>query len=260
MTETIVYTVGMCTLAIFVRQLPGLPLVIAANRDEFLDRAATAPALLSLSPRIVGGRDLRAGGTWLAISEHGVAAGLLNRRTHALPDASKRSRGELPMLALAAGSAAAAATRIRALAGDAYNAFNLLVADRDGAWVAQNHAGGIRVTPLDRGVHLVSNLDVNDPTCPKIAHSHTRFVSAGEAFARDRDESRFREALHAIVSDHTLSLDPRLPDALGAICVHAGGFGTRCSSLLVLDDAGGWQHWFAPGPPCERAYEPSLVP
>ena len=39
------------------------------------------------------------------------------------------------------------------------------------------------------------------------------------------------------MSDHTLTLDPRLPDALGAICVHAGRFGTRSSSLLFLDAA-----------------------
>jgi uncharacterized protein with NRDE domain len=250
----------MCTLAIFVRQLPGLPLVIVANRDEFLDRDATGPELLAASPRIVGGRDLRAGGTWLAISADGVVAGLLNRRTEAMPVASKRSRGELPMLALAAGSAAAAAREIQALPGDAYNAFNLLVADRHEAWVAQNHDDAMRMTPLDQGLHLVSNLDVNDPTCPKIARSHARFAAAGDAFSRDRDEARLRRELHAIVADHTLTLDPRLPDALGAICVHAGGFGTRCSSLLLLDDTGRWRHWFAAGPPCQRAYEPALVP
>jgi uncharacterized protein with NRDE domain len=250
----------MCTLAIFVGQFPGLPLVIAANRDEFLDRTATGPELLATTPRVVGGRDLQAGGTWLAISEPGTVAGVLNRRTEALPLASKRSRGELPMMALAAGSAAAAAPRIRALDGDAYNAFNLLVADRDEAWVAQNHADAVRLTSLDRGLHLISNLDIDDPTCPKIARSHTRFAAAGEQFTRDRDAPRFRDELHAIVADHTLTLDPRLPDALGAICVHAGRFGTRCSSLLFLDDAGRWQHWFAAGPPCEHAFEATIVP
>ena len=250
----------MCTLAIFVQSLPGFPLVIAANRDEFLDRDATGPALLTAAPRIVGGRDLRAGGTWLAISEHGVVAGLLNRRTEALPLASKRSRGELPMFALEERTAAAAAARIGALDGETYNAFNLLVADRDEAWVAQNHDHEMRITPLATGLHLVSNLDVDDPTCPKIARSHLRFAAAGDAFTADRDETRFRDALHAIVADHTLTLDPRLPDALGAICVHAGRFGTRCSSLLFLDEAGRWRHWFADGPPCERTYEPALAP
>lgn len=250
----------MCTLAIYVRQLPGLPLVIAANRDEFLDRAATDPELLTTKPRTVGGRDLRAGGTWLAISEDGIVAGLLNRRTEAAPVASKRSRGELPMMALAAGSAAAAADVLRGLDGDAYNAFNLLVADRGEAWVAQNHGHEMRFTPLEPGLHLISNLDVDDPTCPKIARSHTRFAAAGDAFARDGDAVAFRRALHAIVADHTLTLDPRLPDALGAICVHAGRFGTRCSSLLFLDDAGRWGHWFAAGPPCTSDFTPALTP
>jgi uncharacterized protein with NRDE domain len=146
------------------------------------------------------------------------------------------------------------------LDGNAYNAFNLLVADRTGAWVAQNHVDGIRLTPLERGLHLVSNLDVDDPTCPKIARSHARFAAAGAAFVIARDEAGLRTALHTIVADHTLTLDPRLPDALGAICVHAGPFGTRCSSLLFLDEAGRWRHWFAAGPPCQKPYEATLVP
>jgi uncharacterized protein with NRDE domain len=250
----------MCTLAIYVRQLPGLPLVIAANRDEFRDRPATGPVELARTPRVVGGRDLQAGGTWLAISAPGLVAGLLNRRTEALPLASKRSRGELPMMALRAETAAEAAARIRALDGDTYNAFNLLVADRHEAWVAQNHGAEMRITMLEPGLHLVSNLDVDDPTCPKIARSHVRFADAGAAFVAAGDEARFRDALHAIVADHTLTLDPRLPDALGAICVHAGRFGTRSSSLLLLDDGGRWRHWFADGAPCERSYEPALVP
>jgi len=250
----------MCTLAIYVRHLPGFPLVIAANRDEFVDRPATGPELLASAPRVVGGRDLQAGGTWLAISERGAVAGILNRRTEAAPVATKRSRGGLPMLALAAGSAAAAEPVIAALGGDDYNAFNLLVADRERAWVAQNHGTKMRITPLETGLHLVSNLDVNDPTCPKIARSHVRFAAAGDAFAGDGDAERFRRELCAIVSDHTLTLDPRLPDALGAICVHAGRFATRSSSLLFLDDAGRWQHWFAPGAPCTSEHAPALVP
>ena len=250
----------MCTLAIYVRQLPDLPLVIAANRDEFLDREATGPELLATAPRVVGGRDLRAGGTWLAISERGTVAGLLNRRTEAAPVASKRSRGELPLLALAAGTATAGVEVLRSFDGDAYNAFNLLVADRAAAWVVQNHGREMRCTALDPGLHLISNLDVDDPTCPKIARSHARFSAAGDAYGRDRDATAFRRELHAIVADHTLTLDPRLPDALGALCVHAGRFGTRCSSLLFLDPNDAWQHWFASGPPCVTEFAPAPIP
>src|SRR6266850_2262989 len=64
-----VYTPRMCTLAVYVRQFADTPLVVAANRDEFFARPATPPELLTTAaPRIVGGRDLRAGGTWLGIN------------------------------------------------------------------------------------------------------------------------------------------------------------------------------------------------
>ncbi|MFM8410648.1 MAG: NRDE family protein, partial [Alphaproteobacteria bacterium] len=52
----------MCTLALFSRVLPGLPLVVAANRDEFLARPTASPGLLSDAPQVFGGRDLVAGG------------------------------------------------------------------------------------------------------------------------------------------------------------------------------------------------------
>jgi uncharacterized protein with NRDE domain len=150
---------------------------------------------------------------------------------------------------------------LAALDPDAYNAFNLLVADRNGAWVAQNQPGAMHVIALDSGVHVLTNLDVNDPECPKIARSHRLFAEAGAAFGRDGDRAGLRRALRTILADHTTALDPRLPDALGALCVHHEGvFGTRCSSLLFLAADGSWEHWFADGPPCSTEYAAALVP
>jgi uncharacterized protein with NRDE domain len=250
----------MCTLAIYVRQFAEFPVVVAANRDEFLARPATSPLLLSNAPRIVGGQDLLAGGTWLGISEHGVVAGLLNRRTVDAPVEGKRSRGLLMLDTLAAPSAAAAVETFAATDPTTYNAFTLLVADARDAWAVQNRPEGMELTALDPGVHVLSNLDVHDPTCPKVARSHERFARAGDAFRADGDLPAFRTALRTILSDHTIALDPRLPDALGSLCVHTETFGTRCSSLLFGDAHGGWQHWFADGPPCRAAYEPALTP
>ena len=68
----------MCLLVVLSRVIPGAPLVVAANRDEWLDRPALAMTSLSEAPRIRGGRDQRAGGTWLATSESGLVAGLTN--------------------------------------------------------------------------------------------------------------------------------------------------------------------------------------
>jgi uncharacterized protein with NRDE domain len=250
----------MCTLAVYVRQFPAAPLVVAANRDEFLARPATAPLLLAAAPRVVGGRDLLAGGTWLGISERGMAAGLLNRRSAEPPVDGKRSRGLLVMEALAADTAAAAARALAATDPATYNGFTVLLADAESALAVQNRPEGMHVTPLEPGVHVLSNLDVHDPTCPKVALSHERFARAGAAFRASGDAAAFRAALRAVLSDHTLALDPRLPDALGSLCVHTESFGTRCSSLLFLDDRGRWQHWFADGPPCRTPYAPALTP
>src|SRR6202051_1248519 len=88
----------MCLLVVVSRLDPGAPLVVGANRDEQLVRPAVAMTVLrDAHPRIVGGRDEEAGGTWLAVNEHGVVAGLTNRPSPDGRDLSKRSRGELPI-------------------------------------------------------------------------------------------------------------------------------------------------------------------
>src|SRR6266436_5417239 len=100
----------MCTLAIYFRTFADYPVIIAANRDEYLARPALPPTSLLDEPRVIGGKDLRASGTWLGINEHGLVAGLLNRRNgDSENDASLRSRGLLCLDALRYSSAPEAA-------------------------------------------------------------------------------------------------------------------------------------------------------
>ena len=124
----------MCTLAIYFKVAPKWPVIIAANRDEFLDRPATDPALLSDDPQIVGGKDLRAGGTWLGLNEYGLVAGLLNRRPAEESNPDARSRGMLCLDALQRSTAADAARFAGAERGCDYNPFNLLMASREEAY------------------------------------------------------------------------------------------------------------------------------
>src|SRR5437870_4054608 len=101
--------IAMCTLAIYFQTFPDYPVVIAANRDEYLERPAVPPTNLCDHPRIVGGKDLRANGTWLGINEYGLVAGLLNRRNgEAENDPNLRSRGLLCLDVLKHRSAAEA--------------------------------------------------------------------------------------------------------------------------------------------------------
>ena len=70
----------MCLIAVAHRVAENFPLVIAANRDEFYDRPTIAAAPWQENPDVIGGRDLRAGGSWLAVAAGGRFAAVTNIR------------------------------------------------------------------------------------------------------------------------------------------------------------------------------------
>lgn len=125
----------MCTVVISREPRAAWPVVIAANRDERLDRPWDPPARhWPDRPDVVGGRDRLAGGTWMAI-RGGLVALVLNRPGALGPAEGFRSRGVLPFDALAQGSAAAAAAAFSGRDASPWRPFNLLVADAEGAWL-----------------------------------------------------------------------------------------------------------------------------
>ncbi len=255
----------MCTLAIYFQTMRDYPVVIAANRDEFLDRPAGDPTTLCESPHVVGGKDLKAGGTWLGISEHGIVAGLLNRRAEGGGNPRARSRGLLCLDALRCRSAEQAAEFAGRQRGSDYNPFNLLMVSRSQAFVAYNRGAAIEVVALKPGLHLLSNLDVNDFECPKISASYGKFAELGAKPEFQSDPLGNRAALGRLLADHNTQLDSRIGTAAGgrpnALCLHVEGYGTRSSSMIFMR-AGTPQiaHFFAPGPPCRTAYAPAAVP
>ena len=250
----------MCTLAVYFQVSRTYPLVVAANRDEFYDRAATPPLPLLDHPWAVGGRDLAAGGTWLGVNAAGLVAGLVNRRTGTAPDPRRRSRGQLCLQALAAPSVAAARDHVLREPGTAYNPFNLLLAAPDAACVVGNRSGTMRPTALPPGVHLLTNLDLNDPECPRIAKSHALFAAAAQHLARP-PLAAFIGAARSILSDHSTPLDPRADGPPNNLCVHTDRFGTRSSTLLVFDAAvRRFRMWHADGAPCTTPYDEVVLP
>jgi uncharacterized protein with NRDE domain len=249
----------MCTLAIYFRVFEQYPVVVAANRDESTTRPALPPTTLSETPRIIGGKDLKAGGTWLGINQYGLLAGLLNRRSDQTdPDA--RSRGLLCLDALRCRTAQEAAAMVHAQRGSDYNAFNMLIASRGDAFVAYDRAGKIEIQPLTPGLHLLTNLDLNDFECPRISRSHRRFAALAENADFARDPVAARAELARLLADHSTQLDPR-SGRPNALCLHLGAYGTVSSSLIFIGAAADQvHHLFAPGPPCVTPYGPAPVP
>jgi uncharacterized protein with NRDE domain len=242
----------MCTLALYSRCARSRPMVVAANRDEIHARPTAEPQVVAHDPWVVAGQDLVAGGTWLGLNQHGMVAGLLNRRSETGPDPARRSRGLLCFEALQAGDPEAALADIcDRVRGRDYNPFNLLLASPERAYVVGNDGERITVTLLSPGVHLLTNLAVDDPTCPRIAGSFQHFSRV----AVDGPERDLVAALKRILSSHDLVLDPRKPDQLNTVCVHGPSFGTRSSTIIALDaDGATWHYWHAAGPPCRTDF------
>jgi len=247
----------MCTLVAYVGGSPALPLLVAANRDEFLDRPATDPAIIAVDPWVFAGQDLSAGGTWFGINAHGLVVGLLNRRRPAGPAPCRRSRGLLCLEMLQTASPDAAAALLARVRPETYNPFNLLVADHRQALVATSGPETVRLTRLPPGVHLLTNLELNDPTCPRIARSSSRFAAL--RLPTNGDASALIEPLRELLADHATALDPRA-DVIETLCVHRPGYGTRSSSIVALAANGSPRWWHSAGPPCRSPFTELALP
>jgi len=216
----------MCTLIAIHRHIPGAPLVVAANRDEFHDRPAQEPVIWNTQRRaVLAPRDLRAGGTWLGLNGAGVFAGLTNRPCE-VPDKSRRSRGFLVLDALASASAGEAVREFERLPENAYNPFNLFVADAKQAFALVYRDRVAEVRELEPGAHVIGNADPDDR-----GHAKTARILRQVEEVADLPGEEVLDALSQICREHGGS-DEHLGDA----CLHLDGYGTRSSMLLRLNE------------------------
>jgi len=229
----------MCTLIVVHRCVPEAPLVVAANRDEYFGRPAEGPAVRDTPDgRVLAPLDRRAGGTWLGVNEHGLFAAVTNRRCET-PDPNRRSRGLIVMDALRARSAREAADEIDDLERDAYNPFNLLVADGRTAHVF-SYLGAPERVDLAPGPHVVGNVHPGDTSSPKVARLRAEAANC-------LSSGRVLDGLAEVCRSHAGS------GPLESTCVHAGDYGTRSSTLLRLGEDDG-EFRYASGSPCAREY------
>lgn len=234
----------MCTLIALHRCFPEVPLAVAANRDEYLDRPAEALAVRRWGGRsVVAPRDVRAGGTWLGLNDAGLFAALTNRPCGS-PDPGRRSRGLLVADLLAQTSAVQAVAALGRTEAAAYNPFNVFVSDGVDAY-AVVYEDKPAVMELSAGAHVIGNADPDARDVPKVA----RLLGESEQLARGAVRDLL-PGLETLCRSHAGS-----GSALERTCIHAGGYGTRSSTLLLR---GGENQAdvlrFADGPPCETEY------
>jgi uncharacterized protein with NRDE domain len=233
----------MCLLAINYQQLAQLPILLAANREEFFDRPALPPRVQTGNCRVLCGTDLRAGGTWLGINEHGLVAAVTNRRKNHVPLAP-RSRGLLCRELLEFdGARAACEYARRQLAQNQYAGANFAALDARQAFVIE--AGDeLMVRPLEPGLHLLTNGDLNDPCDSRQAVARSLFQAA-----KFDDAASFLDAAVKICGH----VSPREDES---IVVRGPDRGTVSSAILTLGTGpDAMRFLFANGPPNVTPYE-----
>lgn len=236
----------MCTLIIGNEAIAPGTVVVAANRDEDPARASTAPGVLNESPRVVGGRDLVSGGTWLAIRERRAVVAMLNRREpdKVEPDvaASRRSRGLLALdVALAAGGGAAEALESALDHARAwpYAPFSMVYASPGACWLlVHDGAESIEARRIPPGWHALTHADLDDRDEPRSAWLFERLA-------------RFKPATPADTERGLFDLLRAHGDGTPPVCLHEGHVRTVSASLVVLGrDTARYLH--AEGRPCDH--------
>lgn len=225
----------MCLIAFAWRAHPEYELIVAANRDEFHARPTQAAGWWPDKPQVLGGRDLQAGGTWLATTSSGRFAMVTNYREQSFTRGEHKSRGEL-VAEFVTGSQSPEAYA-RAVDGDDYAGFNLIAADRETMAYASNR--GDSRTPVAPGIYGLSNASLDTPWS-KVLRSKARLAELIET--ENVDEDSLLQLLHDrgtatedVNSEH-LPVDQAR--AITAPFIVTETYGTRCSTVLIRRSSG----------------------
>lgn len=226
----------MCLVLIAIGVVPRTPLLLLGNRDEFHGRASAPAQPWNEDARVAGGRDLVAGGSWLAARSDGRFATVTNVRS-GVPATAPKSRGALVRDFVLGAAAPDAYLRDVHDDIDEFGAFNLVVGDADDVRMLSS-TGGVAMK-LGVGVHVVSNgaPGVHWPKTQRLLACFKTWLAAGN------DASAALDLLH----DEMQPTDAELPDTgvgldleriLAPVFIRGERYGTRAGSLLMLRDDG----------------------
>ena len=220
----------MCSIVVLRQSDSEWPIIIGANRDEMIERKSLPPDRhWSEQNHIIGGKDIKAGGTWLAVNDYGLVAAVLNRMDTLGPMKNKRSRGELILDALEHADASEAINAILDLEKKSYRGFNMLIADNTNAyWIKSDEdAPSIEYFDIPEGLSMITAYDRNDLSSDRIKTYLDQFSMAT---APDPGKNDWMDWELLLGSSYSKSNNP-----LSAMCVKTDiGFETVSSALIAL--------------------------
>jgi uncharacterized protein with NRDE domain len=229
----------MC-LILFAHDIhPHYRLILAANRDEYYDRATLPVQFWHENLDILAGKDQVSGGTWLGINRRGRWSAVTNFRNQEELQASEgRSRGLLVHDYLATDKSPLEFMSDLNAEDDQYSGYNLLVSNGQSLCFKSNR--GAPVQELSPGYYGLSNHLLDTPW-PKLRSSKVEFIKSMETGLLNES------ALFDILVDTSMPPDEQLPDTgfgldlervLSPRFIQSERYGTRMSSLLLIDREG----------------------
>lgn len=238
----------MCVLAFAWRPHPRWRLVMAGNRDELHARPAAPLARWKHPDHMLAGKDLQSGGTWLGVSERGRFAVVTNLRGYGPPVPDRASRGALVTDLLS--GAGAYADPGEAMLSD-FNPFNLIMADRNETRFLSNRPEVIR-SRLAPGLYGLSNgaLDEPWPKTMRLKEILLDWVVVGASRPEALLDGLREETLPDVGLHPAVRSDIPQEPTLSSIFIRNPVYGTRCSTVVAIDDQGC-------GLIVERRYDPT---
>jgi len=238
----------MCLIVLAVGQHPEYPLIVAANRDEFHKRSTRDAQWWSDKPDILGGRDLQAGGTWLALNRNGRFATVTNFRDASPPSANLLSRGHLVTGFLE--SKLGPRDYLETIRESAYAGFNLIVGTAKEVAYLSNREEGIRT--LNPGTYGLSNALLDGPW------HKVESTKAGMSSLLTDDlvnETRLMRLMNGrskapVAEVETGRLNFETAHAVSAPFIVMPEYGTRCTTVVLSDNHGRWRF-------TERRFDPA---
>lgn len=224
----------MCLITFAYKAHPKYKLILVANRDEFYARPTAKAHWWEDHQEILGGRDLQAMGTWMAIHKNGSFAAVTNYRDVQNLKQKAKSRGELPVNFLLSEESSENYSKKVLSEGGYYNGFNLLTLRGDEMVYISNYADQIDV--LNSGVYGLSNALLESPWY--------KVEKAKSDLKRMISEDIDLNSLIAMMKNANTASDETLPQtglsydrekALSAMWIATPDYGTCSTSALTID-------------------------
>ncbi|KJS32075.1 MAG: hypothetical protein VR64_08125 [Desulfatitalea sp. BRH_c12] len=232
----------MCLILFAYQRHPNYRLVLAANRDEFYARPTAPLDFWQDHPDVLAGRDLEQGGTWMGVTRSGRLAAITNFREPSGVKSSAPSRGHLVADYLCGDETPQVYLQRIASIADQYNGFNLIVGDQGALCYFSTRSR--EVVPLRPGLYGLSN-HLMDTPWPKVTRGKQKLGAYLQKTA-----TIAAEPLFDLLQNQEIADDDLLPETgigldwervLSPIFISSPGYGTRSSSVLLIDHADGLQ-------------------